>query len=200
MKNIFITIILVCTINSIFAQYPVLSTTSLANDPRTDINFSKSGNYARDFTNQRDQYVGLWRYSQNGILFEVKIEKKDKYINKIEYQGQVSYNFMDRVVLKYKLIKNGILLYDNLNVILPEDYLSLASKYGVSDYLSGLMVDETHKVRASVSIKLLNTNPQKIHFDLASGAYHYLNPDSYYENLTTIFTIPLNGIEMVRVN
>ena len=199
MKSI-ITIILVCTINSIFAQYPVLSTTSLANDPRTDINFSKSGNYAKDFTNQRDQYVGLWRYNQNGILFELKIEKRDKAISLINYEGQTWYQFCDGVILKYKLVKNGITLYNNLNENPPEGYLSYATKYGVHDLAAGLMVDETHKVRASVSIKLVNTNPQKIYFKLSSGAYYYLNPDSYYDNLTTIFTIPLNGIEMVRVN
>ena len=152
-----ITILILFCINSIFAQYPVLSTSSLVVDPTNDINFSKKGNYARDFTNQRDQYVGLWRYEQNGILFELKIEKRDKMINKIEYQGQVSYNFMDRVILKYKLIKNGTLLYDNLATNPSDDYLSIGSKYGVYNFLSGGFLDTTRNVCGTYSLKIIAT-------------------------------------------
>ena len=60
-----------------FAQLPVTSTTSLSN-PDSDPNFTSNGNYAQDTANERQQYVGTWEYNQNGILFQVKIEKKDQ--------------------------------------------------------------------------------------------------------------------------
>ena len=72
MKNI-LKLILVLFVQNIYAQYPVLTTTSLAGDPNLDSNYSKSGNYAMDTNNERDQYVGLWRYQDNEILFELKI-------------------------------------------------------------------------------------------------------------------------------
>ena len=83
-----------------------------------------------------------------------------------------------------------------------ENYFSSATKYGDLDYLSGRMIDMTRNVNASVSIKRLPaTNPDKIYFDLSSGAYSLLNPSSYYTNPPNIklFNIPTDGIEMYRV-
>lgn len=194
-------IILLLCMTSIYAQYPVLTTTSLDNDPTLDANFRKNGNYAKDFANQRDQYVGLWRYDQNEIFFELKIEKRDMVINKFEYQGHIDhYAYMDQVIFKYRLIKNGNLIYDNLNTTLPDDYLSYGKKYGDLNILDGKFLDRTNNVWIDTSIKLLNTFPERIYFNLTGGNTHYFNPDSYYENLSEIITVPIDGIEMVRVN
>ena len=67
MKNILKLIIILWFQNS-FAQYPILTTTSLTGDPTMDANFLKSGNYAVDTNNERNQYVGLWRYQTSDIL------------------------------------------------------------------------------------------------------------------------------------
>ncbi len=86
MKNI--TIILIILLGHlIYAQYPVLTTTSLMKDEFEEPNHSKNGNYAKDINNERNQYEGLWRYNQNGVLFELKIEKKNQMLNKQEYNG-----------------------------------------------------------------------------------------------------------------
>lgn len=113
-KHIYIFILLLsCALYS--QTLPVLSNTSLAN-PEDDMDIAKNGNYAIDTNNEHDQYIGLWEYNQNGILFQLKIQKKDTVLNKIEYNGEISsYNFKDEVVLRYKLVKNGIVIYDNLN-------------------------------------------------------------------------------------
>lgn len=202
MKNIFNLIIILLFQNS-FAQYPVLSTTSLAVDPRMDANFSKKGNYAVDTNNERNQYVGLWRYEQNGILFELEMEKRDQFITKHIYQNQVfSYYYRDVIVFKYKLIKNGITIYDNLNTAIPnENYFSSATKHGDLDYLSGSLIDMTRNVMGTISVKRLPiTNPDKIYFDLSSGGYSLLNPIEYYQGSNEkLFNIPTDGIEMVRV-
>ena len=188
-------------VNISYSQLPVLTTTSLAGDPTNDINFLKNGNYAVDVNNERDQYVGLWRYQENSILFELKIEKKDQYINKVVIQGVTSYHYCDELVLKYKLIKNNVLLYDNLNQTIPEDYISVVTKYGVNNYAYGGFLDATRNVCANVSITKTSTNPEKIFFDLSNGAYYLLNPISYYEeHVIPLFNVPTNGIEMIKVN
>ena len=201
MKSKIIILLLLCA-NNIFAQPPVLSVTNLTNpamDPRNDPNFLKEGNYAKDINNERDQYVGLWRYNQDGVLFELKIEKRDKFIRKYEYGGTIfSYKYRDVIIFKYHLVKNGTEIYNNLDAIIPEDYLSTALKYGIHDFVNGSLVDATHNVCGNVTIKKLT--PDLISFNLASGEYYYLNPDSYYETLDEIFTIPLDGIEMEKVN
>lgn len=203
MKTI-LKLIIILFIQNIFAQYPVLTTTSLAGDPRLDINFSKNGNYAIDTNNERDQYVGLWRYQNNEILFELKMEKRDQFLFKIEYQGQINYKYADIIIFKYKLIKNGVVIYDNLDATIPnENYYSQAKKYGSFEFLSGIMFDMTRNVSASVSIKRLPaSNPDKIYFDLSSGAYSLHNSKEFYNNPpgVKLFNIPTDGIEMIRVN
>ena len=54
------------------------------------------------------------------------MEKRDQFITKHIYQNQVlSYYYKDIIVFKYKLIKNGITIYDNIGTTLPnENYLS----------------------------------------------------------------------------
>lgn len=199
MKNILFISILLLT-SFLFAQ-PVLTTTSLAGDPTNDNNFSTKGNYARDFLNERDQYVGLWRYNQNGVLFELKIEKFDKLKSFAMIEGVEYYFYDDCVVFKYKLVKNGVTIYDNLNTTVTHNHHSTSMKYGVNNFLSGLMLDATRNVRANVTITLLNTNPQKIFFDLSSGAYHLMDPNGYGQNPgVPLFNIPIDGIEMERIN
>lgn len=201
MKNI-IKIIIVLFIQNIYAQYPVLSTTSLAGNPNMDNNFTKNGNYAMDTNNERDQYVGLWRYQDNEILFELKMEKRDQFLTKIEYEGQVYYSYSDEIIFKYKLVKNGVLIYDNLNDIIPnENYYSCATKHGNSQYLYGRLNDMTRNVSAVVLINRIASNPDKIFFNLSSYSYSLRNPKEFYNNPPGIklFNIPTDGIEMIRV-
>lgn len=204
MKTI-IKIFIFLSVQLSYSQYPILSTTSLSNNPTEDPNFNKIGNYAVDTNNERNQYVGLWQYETAEITFQLKIEKRDQYLFKtvIPSEDIFIYDYSDVVIFKYKLIKNGIVIFDNLNSTIPDDsYLSTATKNGNYEYLSGLMVDQTRNVRASVEIKKLNsTNPEQIEFDLSSGAYHLLNDDSYYEGSgIKLFNIPTDGIVMEKVN
>lgn len=201
MKKIFNFIIILLFQNS-FAQYPVLTTTSLVGDPTMDSNFSKKGNYAVDTNNERNQYVGLWRYQTSDILFELKMEKRDQYLYLLTYNGIIDYDYSDVIIFKYRLVKNGITIYDNLIATIPtENYYSSALKYGDSDYLYGSLIDMTRNVMGTVSIKRLPaTNPDKIYFNLSSGGYSLLNPIEYYQGSNEkLFNIPTDGIEMVRV-
>ncbi len=113
----------------------------------------------------------------------------------------IKYFYEDCVAFKYKLIKNGVLIHNDLELLVPaENYFSTATKDGDYDYLSGRMTDYTRNVSAPVNIKLINQN--KILFNLSSGTYNLRNPISYYENTPNekLFNIPTDGIEMVKVN
>ena len=201
MKKILTTIaILIC--NILFAQLPVLTTTSLAN-PEDDMDNAKNGNYAMDTANERNQYVGTWEYNQNGILFQLKLDKVDQVINKIEYNGVVSsYNYFDKVILRYRLVKNGVELFNNLNVdITTINYVSTwGVKQASDDYMYGRLLDHTRNAIGYYTIKRLSTIPSKIIFDLQRFNYTLGNAPSYYQDGQPLFSMPMGGIEMVKIN
>src|SRR5690554_5885496 len=118
MKKIIIIIVIFMGYNVFSQDLPILSTTSLANPEY----ISEKGSYGMDTANERQQYVGLWRYNENGILFELKIELKNQSLNKIENQGIVHYyTYRDIVTLKYKLVKNGVELHNDLDLPYQEE-------------------------------------------------------------------------------
>jgi len=199
MKQLSLILVFVC-LGSNAQTLPVLTKTSLAN-PEHDMGNAKNGNYAIDTNNERDQYIGLWEYNQNGILFQLKIQKKDKVLNKIEYNGEISsYNFTDEVVLRYKLVKNGIVIYDNLNAFTVDPITSYGVKQFSRNHLYGGILDYTRNVIGSYTIEKLLGNLEKINFNLNLGNYRILNPRSYYDDGQPLFSIPIKGIEMVKVN
>lgn len=188
--------------NTVLAQEPpVLSTTSLIN-PDEDINFGNNGNYAMDTANERDQYVGTWEYNQNGILFQVKIEKKDKYLNQVPSGPMSFYTYADVVTFKYKLVKNGVTIYNNINQIgFPSSIrIPTAIKKSINDYLHGQYRDVVEPVVGRVNITRLNTTPAKIFFDLNLGTYYFTDPNYNPDPNTPLFAIPTGGFEMVKIN
>lgn len=191
--KIYLNILLILFCNFVFAQdLPVLSTTSLAN-PEHDLENAKNGNYAKDVNNERDAYVGFWEYRQNGITFQLKIEKKDKVLNKIEHDGQISnYNFFDKLILKYKLIKNGNILFDNLNDIYMDESVCWGVKQSGRD-LYGRLLDHTRNVVGSYIIEKISGNPNKLNFKLTLGNYRLLNSKEYYADGQPLFSIPTGG-------
>lgn len=199
MKN-YIYILILFSCNVITAQdLPVLTTTSLAN-PEDNMEHAKKGNYAKDLGNYRDQYVGLWEYNQNGVLFQLKIEKEDMAINKIEYNGEVSnYNYTDEVILKYKLIKNGIVLFDNLNTT-TVDFINGWGIKQVNRELYGRMLDFTRNVMGAYTITKQPGSNTTIIFNLVLGDYRLLNPPTYYQDGQPLFSIPTGGFVMSKIN
>ena len=201
--KIYIKIIAILFVNIVIAQEPpVLSTTSLANAAQ-NLDIAKEGNYAMDTANQRNQYVGTWQYNQNGVLFQIKIEKKDKYLNEGIYNGQrVFYNYRDVVTFKYRLVKNGVTIYNNINqTSFPASaYIPIATKKGSNTYLYGGFHDATNNVVGSVSITRQNTTPAKITFNLNRYDYDLRNPHSSYDPNQPLFTVPTGSIEMVKIN
>lgn len=197
----YITFFLLLLFNCAIAQQlPVLTTTSFTNN-NDDFKHAKNGNYAMDVDNERNQYVGTWEYNQNGILFQVKIEKIDQYLNKVEYNGEViSYNYSDVVTFKYKLIKNGITLYNNLNTIFADGANIPIAYKKINSNLYGEFLDYSGNVMARIEIEKLNTNPEKIIFNNIVNAYYLLSPPDSYTQGQQLFYIPTEPIEMVKIN
>jgi hypothetical protein len=200
MKNSIIILLLTICQNLASQELPVLSTTSLFNEEQ-QFDHIDSGNYAKDTHNERDQYVGLWQYNQNGILFILKIEKMDKMINKREFPGfQAHYNYFDRLVLRYRLVKNNVLLFDNLNESDIDPIANYATKLGFRNYASGRIWDRTRNVRGSHTITRLDTNPPKIIFNLGRSNNTLLNEHSFYNDGQPLYSIPADGVEMIKIN
>jgi hypothetical protein len=189
-------------VNFIFAQQqpPVLSTTSLA-DANQKLDHPKNGNYAVDTNNERAQYIGTWEYNQNGILFQLKIESVNKVLSTIESNGIVDkYNFADEIIFRYKLVKNGVTLYNNLNAGFVDYNTNWAIKYINYEFAKGQIMDYTRNVIGSAKIKRLNTIPPKILFNLSLFNAHKLNDPSYYEDGQPLFSLPTGEIEMIKIN
>ena len=202
MKKIFIiTIILI--FGKAFSQYPVLSTTSL-DDENQELTHTNNGNYAMDTANERDQYLGTWEYNNNGIIFQIKIEKKDKNFNGILDKGvlESEYFYMDEVMIRYKLIINDITKFDSFNEFIPSKIRGSGFKLGQNNYLHGSIVDETTKVGVRYNIfKTNGTSPEKIIFKAQRGTMYKLYPRTGITapDGTPTF-LPMEEIEMVKVN
>lgn len=194
-------IIFLLAVNIALAQYPILSTTSLA-DPNDDNFNSNNANYAVDTSNSRQQYVGTWEYNQNGILFQLKIEKLDQRFRGIIHNGELqgSYNYYDEVILKYKLIINGNLLFDNLSETNLESIKSYGWHRQSDGYLGGKFLEYTRNVYITYEINRLFTTPAKINFNLERMIYTLLSPLTSYHQGEKLFLIPTGGIEMIKIN
>lgn len=64
----------------------------------------------------------------------------------------------------------------------------------------GRILDHTRNVVGSYTIKKSAAQPDKIIFNLILGNYTLLNERSYYNDGQPLFSIPINGVEMVKVN
>jgi hypothetical protein len=175
-------------------QPPVLNTYSLAN-PQHEFKITKKGSYSKDYADERNQYVGTWQYSQNGILFEVKMEKKDQHL----FQTPYNYFYVDVILIRYRLIKNGVDIYNNYNSVDPE-VLSEGTKQGGDDYLNCSFLDVTRQVLGDATVKKLSGTPEKILFNLSTGGYMLLGPPEIYQPGVDLFSIPTGPIEMLKIN
>lgn len=195
MKTFLFSLISSCFFCSLTAQ-EVLSTSSLA-DPYDIVHLINHGNYAMDTNNERAQYIGLWRYQANGILFELKVEAADQMLE--QFPNGSKYYFWDAVTLKYRLVKDGVEIYNNLAETVSNNQRSSGLKLGDQEYLGGRILDFTRNVTGTFSITKLNNNPEKIYFMLYLSGYTLHNPREFYDDGQLLFSLPINGVEMIKV-
>ena len=209
MKNIkqFIhLIILCCMLQAYSQQYPVLTVTNQVLS-KTDDNYSMKGNYAKDVGNIRNQVVGSWRYQTPDILLELKIEKRDKELYRM---GETFYNFDDIIIIKYKLVKNGVVLHDNLNSILPQNntgyhnydlnFISEGIYYDATYTFRGFINDYYRQVLCTYKLQKTNLNGQeKLLLNISNGNYRIYGDASMYTPSQKLFSLPLVPILLDRV-
>lgn len=199
MKTLIKTCVFILLTNYTFAQLPILTYTSHANYLHNK-SHGTSGNYGVDTNNERDQYVGLWEYNMNGTLFQLKIEKVDQFLVNLNFNNQNpnSYYYNDVVIFKYKLIKNGVTLYDNLNTPILNNF-SQGTKLASNSYLGGRFIEYYRGVNTLCEITKLSAIPEKINFNISRHIYSLLNPASFYQDGLPLFFIPANGIIMNKI-
>ena len=209
MKNIkqFIhLIILCCMLQAYSQQYPVLTVTNQVLS-KTDDNYSMKGNYAKDVGNIRNQVVGSWRYQTPDLLLELKIEKRDKEFSGI---SATQYRFKDIIIIKYKLVKNGMVLHDNLNATIPFNsiqnqaydinYISDGYYYDTSYTFKGFINDYYRQVLCSYEMQKTNLNGQeKLLLNISNGNYRIYGDASMYTPSQKLFSLPLGPILLDRV-
>lgn len=203
MKKIFI-ITTMLIFGKVFSQFPILTTSNLS-DVNQELNHTNNGNYAIDINNERDQYVGTWKYdSGTGTIFEIKITKKDQAFHGVIYRGELygNYYYMDDVYVQYKLTVNNTLIYNNLMETNLNNIRGSGYKYGSMNYLHGSIIDEITKVGVRYEIyKTSSTSPEKIIFKAQRGTMYKLYPKT---NITapdgTPSFLPMEEIEMIKIN
>jgi len=205
-KQIIHLIILCCMLQAYSQQYPVLSVTNQVLS-KTDDNYSMKGNYAKDVGNIRNQVVGSWRYQTPDLLLELKIEKRDKELYRM---GETFYNFDDIIIIKYKLVKNGVVLHDNLNSILPQNntgyhnydlnFISEGIYYDATYTFRGFINDYYRQVLCTYKLQKTNLNGQeKLLLNISNGNYRIYGDASMYTPSQKLFSLPLGPILLDRV-
>ena len=199
-------IILCCMLQTYSQQYPVLTVTNQVLST-TDDNYSTKGNYAKDVGNIRNQVVGSWRYQTPDLLLELKIEKRDK---ELEGVGTAGYYFMDIIIMKYKLVKNGLVLNDNINTTLPQNntgyhnydlnFVSYGFYYDATYTFKGFINDYYRQVLCSYEMQKTNLNGQeKLLLNISNGNYRIYGDASMYTPSQKLFSLPLGPILLDRV-
>jgi len=183
-------------------QYPVLTVTNQILST-TDDNYSMRGNYAKDVGNIRNQVVGSWRYQTPDLL----LEKRDKELYRM---GETFYDYKDIIIIKYKLVKNGVVLHDNLNSIIPQNntgyhnydlnFVSYGFYYDNTYKFGGFINDYYRQVLCSYKLQKTNLNGQeKLLLNISNGNYRIYGDASMYTPSQKLFSLPLGPILLDRV-
>jgi hypothetical protein len=140
----------------------------------------------------------------NGNKLTLNLRKKEQILNETRNNN---YIFSDMIILTYKLEKNYITIFDNLNENLPNEILPTDDgnfgyfSFYESNYnkLSGSYHDVTYNIVSSCMIKKLDTlagQPEKISLKLYRALRR--NDPSFYQGLTEAFSVP-NNIELTKL-
>lgn len=139
MKNI-LTFIIIFVTGIIFAQTTIPLETATSED-------YANNNYIKDTTGVLNPFVGTWQWSTATDTLTIKFIKKLKW----NPQNFSNYEF-DLILGSYKYVKNGVVVYDNLNFtindfyLLEDNYATIIGSYRNNNELTINMTDnEKHR-------------------------------------------------------
>lgn len=203
MKKYILILLLVAVSCTAQSQQPILRTLSFQECFSEDYSY-KHGDYVKDFQNQLDLYIGTWKYEGNGMVLILKLQKVPMFYE------DISKTYRDELLLTYKFIKDGVVLVDNLNAPVFNDFDSITKeerkKYGVYSFssdmqnLDGSITDIPLNILASSYIYPINPNVNGT-FNQIKIEYNGMdairgNPKSFYVGKPT-FILP-NRVVLIR--
>ncbi|WP_439480676.1 DUF6705 family protein [Chryseobacterium aquaticum] len=203
MKKYILILLLVAVSCTAQSQQPILRTLSFQECFSEDYSY-KHGDYVKDFQNQLDPYIGTWKYEGNGMVLILKLQKVPMFYE------DISKTYRDELLLTYKFIKDGVVLVDNLNAPVFNDFDSITKeerkKYGVYSFssdmqnLDGSITDIPLNILASSYIYPINPNVNGT-FNQIKIEYNGMdairgNPKSFYVGKPT-FILP-NRVVLIR--
>jgi hypothetical protein len=194
-------IIVAVILSQISMAQPVLRIVTIEQSLEEDFE-RLNGDYIKDTNNLMEKYIGIWKYEGNGMTYVLNIRKATQFLSTTE-NGK--YDFMDKLFVTYKFIKDGVTLVDNLNEPMVSSFSNgNGIKYGrywfnSLDYLSGFITDIPLNIIADSDIYPITTvrgalTKIKIQYNGLNSLRR--NPDAFYIGKPT-FLIP-NFVELIR--
>ncbi len=92
----------------------------------------KKGDYFKDTNSLYNPFIGTWIYEANDLVFVLKLQKVQFLF--VDKENKSYYWYMDRLLSTFKIIKNNIVLVDNLEEPIIETFYGKekneTNKYG----------------------------------------------------------------------
>lgn len=174
MKKIVI-ILLVCFVNSVFAQqvFPL-------NTPKVD---TPNGAYYKDLDGELNQYVGTWKGNWEGKTLFLQLRKvKKKYPLNDE-----SYYFSDKIVGERKIISpNGIVEVDriaNFDEELPEFLGLFGQRKDFSQKFLLFQPKDMCTKTANLDINFMDSQKTQMRLQLKYNPHGILESCQYYQQV-----------------
>jgi len=154
MKKQIILIITILVILSCKAQTVTLDiATYSAND------FNNNGEYLKDFNNNLDKFIGIWKWEDGNSSFTIKFEK----VSMVSYQPYANY-YADIIIGRYKYIQNGSTIIDNLNEVFDYKFYPISTVFNQINlnnlYISFIDYAKDKSGRGHIELDTTTSPPQ----------------------------------------
>jgi len=182
MKQILAILLLTMIVNC-KAQYPIYT---LGQSP---IN-KPQNSYIKDTNNILNKFTGTWKYSENGKVFIIVLQK-------VEMVFIIDY-YKDLLKGKYEYINNGITIVDTSNFPLLNSKLTGAKLWDGDSNKVTLFFDDPKRPKMSCEVTLTYSNIngiEKLHWDLKLTGY--VSSRDPNMNQATDFRVPTN-VELIK--
>lgn len=205
MKKHFI-ILFVIAVQVLQAQNPPILNYKTFDDDISELNNLEKGDYYQDTNNVLNQFIGTWQYQNANTTFTLKIRK----VNQFLYQAPNAefYWYKDIILVNYKLIKNNMVLVDELdkplvNTLINSNTHNKYFRFNFNEGIYGTFQDLTNKVFVDSILKRIltqNGETPKLHFLVSvNGSTHRANPREFYQGMSSILSVP-NNIELFKID
>ncbi|AZA56222.1 hypothetical protein EG349_15685 [Chryseobacterium shandongense] len=146
--------------------------------------------YIKDTNNILNKFEGTWKYSENGKVFTIVLQK-------VEMVFIIDY-YKDLLKGEYKYINNGITIVDTSNFPLLKSKLTGAKLWEGNANKITLFFDDPERPKMSCEVTLTYSNIngiEKLHWDLKLTGYVSSRDPNMSQ--ATDFRVPTN-VELIK--